>query len=100
MRRSSGQNGSGDATGSPSTLVKPSDVVDRPASRLLVNRSRRGAASTTDRLCVNRTDEMKVQHVVYQDGVIGVALVIASPSQSSTNLAIHWLKPHPSTDAG
>jgi hypothetical protein len=37
---------------------------------------------------------MKVQHAVYEDGVIGVALVSPSQSQSSISLAVRWLKPH------
>src|SRR5262245_54670709 len=63
------------------------------SGRILRCRSR----YTVRSILVSRTGEMKLQHVVYEDGVIAVALVFPSPSESSISLAIRWLKPHPYT---
>src|SRR5437762_1109509 len=38
---------------------------------------------------------MKLQDLIYDDGVIAVALVFSSASASSASVAIRWLKPAP-----
>ena len=40
---------------------------------------------------------MNVQHLVYEDGVIAVAMVSPADSPSSVILAMRWLKPRPYT---
>jgi hypothetical protein len=40
---------------------------------------------------------MNVQHLVYEDGVIAVAMVSPSDSPSLVGLAMRWLKPRPYT---
>ena len=40
---------------------------------------------------------MKLHHLVYEDGVIAVAMVFPAESSSAASLAIRWLKPRPYT---
>jgi hypothetical protein len=43
------------------------------------------------------TSQLKVQQLVYDDGVIAVAMVLPTDSPSTQCMAIRWLKPHPYT---
>jgi hypothetical protein len=69
----------------------------RPRLLAAVVRSNATLAFAAERQVVSQTGRMKLLHVVYEDGVIAIALVSSSDGPPLPSLALRWLKPSPYT---